>query len=144
MNPSKSELTKIKTVLEGLSTDLYPPLEALKLAKPVSCNQCFHFGFKGCTSIMEQMSITPAMAQLIATSTLATTATSIEQAAIKDGMVTILQDETKALNQVTTLEEVFTQVISNSLLGYLKTVSTRSFGLTEAQALLEVLMFQAS
>jgi type II secretory ATPase GspE/PulE/Tfp pilus assembly ATPase PilB-like protein len=57
------------------------------------------------------MSITPAMAQLIATSTLATTATSIEQAAIKDGMVTILQDGIiKALNQVTTLEEVFTQV----------------------------------
>lgn len=109
--PSKSELTQIKTVLEGLSTDLYPPLEALKLAKPVGCNQCFHFGFKGRTSIMEQMSITPAMAQLIATSTLATTATSIEQAAIKDGMVTILQDGIiKALNQVTTLEEVFTQV----------------------------------
>jgi type II secretory ATPase GspE/PulE/Tfp pilus assembly ATPase PilB-like protein len=60
---------------------------------------------------MEQLEITPKLEELIANGTAATTAVTIEQAAIKEGMITILQDGIlKVIENKTTLEEVLTQV----------------------------------
>lgn len=109
--PSREELTQIRTVVHGLPDGSYPTLDSLTLARPVGCDQCHHFGFLGRISIMEQLVITQAMSKMISTSSLATTADVIEQAAIKDGMVTLLQDGIlKVLNKATTLDEIYTQV----------------------------------
>ncbi len=107
---TKEELTEIKTALEGLPDGAYPPLDGLQLAKPVGCNACHHFGFQGRINILEQLEITQKMEALIAKGT-ATTSESIEQAARKDGMVTLLQDGVmKAMAGLTPLEEIYIQV----------------------------------
>jgi type II secretory ATPase GspE/PulE/Tfp pilus assembly ATPase PilB-like protein len=110
-SPSKSELLQIKTALQGLPEDSYPPLDKAKLAKPVGCEACHNFGYQGRFIIMEQLEITTKMEDLIAHGTAATTTDALQQAAIKDGMVTLLQDGVlKALQQETTLEEIYSQV----------------------------------
>jgi type II secretory ATPase GspE/PulE/Tfp pilus assembly ATPase PilB-like protein len=110
-NPTKEELLAIKTALHGLPETLYPPIDTIKLARPIGCPVCHHFGYTGRISILEQLEITPKMEELIANGTAATTATALEQAAIKDGMVTLLQDGVlKAVQNQTTLEEVLIQV----------------------------------
>jgi type II secretory ATPase GspE/PulE/Tfp pilus assembly ATPase PilB-like protein len=107
---SDSEFLQIKTALEALPQETYPNLENLQLSRPVGCDVCHHFGYKGRLNILEQLEITPAIEDLIAKGT-ATTADAIEQAAIKDGMTTILQDGIgKVLEGLTTLEEVYIQV----------------------------------
>jgi type II secretory ATPase GspE/PulE/Tfp pilus assembly ATPase PilB-like protein len=109
--PSKEEILTIKTALHGLPDSLHPPLESIKLGKPVGCHACHHFGYQGRISIMEQLEITPKLEELIANGTSATTAVAIEQAAVKEGMITILQDGMlKVMANQTTLEEVLAQV----------------------------------
>ncbi|HEX3082658.1 MAG TPA: GspE/PulE family protein, partial [Candidatus Saccharimonadia bacterium] len=105
--PTKDELLQIKATLADLSADLYPPLADLQLADPVGCNICHHFGYQGRINIIEQLEVTSKMETLIAKGTAATTE-AIEQAAIKDGMITILQDGIiKAMKGLVQLEEVF-------------------------------------
>jgi type II secretory ATPase GspE/PulE/Tfp pilus assembly ATPase PilB-like protein len=107
---TKAELLQIKAALEDLPESDYPSLEGLKLSKPVGCPACHHFGYNGRINIVEQLEITPKMEALIAKGT-ATTSIAIEQAAIKEGMVTILQDGViKAIQGITTLEEIYVQV----------------------------------
>jgi type II secretory ATPase GspE/PulE/Tfp pilus assembly ATPase PilB-like protein len=109
--PSRDELLKIKTALHGLPDSSHPPFENIQLAKPVGCPTCHHFGYEGRISILEQLEITPKIEELIANGTAATTAITIEQAAVKEGMVTLLQDGIlKAIEGKTTLEDVLTQV----------------------------------
>jgi type II secretory ATPase GspE/PulE/Tfp pilus assembly ATPase PilB-like protein len=96
---------------KGLPAGAHPALDNLKLGKPVGCDACHHFGYQGRISIMEQLEITSELEDLIAHGTAATTAAAIEQAAVQNGMVTILQDGiTKVIENRTTLEEVLTQV----------------------------------
>jgi type IV pilus assembly protein PilB len=107
---TKPEILQIKTALEGLPASSYPSLEDLQLARPVGCDACHHFGFRGRINILEQLEITKKMETLIAKGT-AITSESIEEAAKKDGMVTLLQDGViKALNGITTLEEIYSQL----------------------------------
>lgn len=109
--PTREQIAHIKSIVHGLPEGSYPPLEDLTLSKPVGCDRCHQYGYLGRISIMEQMVITAAMEKMIATSSLATTADVIEQAAVKDGMVTILQDGIlKVLAKATTLDEIYTQV----------------------------------
>lgn len=111
IEPTKEEMLKVRTILKGAPEGSYPSLETVKLAKAVGCPTCHHFGYKGRISILEQLEITDKMEEIIATGTAATTAVSLEQAAIKEGMITLLQDGViKALENKTTLEEVFSQV----------------------------------
>jgi type II secretory ATPase GspE/PulE/Tfp pilus assembly ATPase PilB-like protein len=109
-DPTPAELLEIKTALAGLPVSSHPALAGLKLARPVGCAKCHHFGFRGRINILEQLEITPKMEALIAKGT-AVTAEAIEQAARKEGMVTILQDGViKAMQGLTPLEEVYAQV----------------------------------
>ncbi|HVQ43533.1 MAG TPA: GspE/PulE family protein [Candidatus Saccharimonadia bacterium] len=110
IDPTKEELAQIKAAIDGLPEDSHPTLEGLKLYQAVGCKVCHHFGYQGRINILEQLEITPKMEELIAKGTAATTE-AIEQAAVKEGMITILQDGIiKALQGQTTLEEVFVQV----------------------------------
>jgi type II secretory ATPase GspE/PulE/Tfp pilus assembly ATPase PilB-like protein len=110
-SPSKEELLQIKTALQGLPEGSYPDLAKVKLAKPVGCNACHRFGYQGRFNILEQLEFTPRMQELVGHGTAATTSEAIQQAAVKEGMVTLLQDGVlQALRQRTTLEEVYSQV----------------------------------
>lgn len=109
--PTRPELLEIKTALSGLPEASQPHFDTLKLYKAVGCDKCHHFGFKGRISVLEQLVVTPAMEGLISRGNAATTSQAIEQAAIKDGMITLLQDGIgKVLAGQTTLEEVYTAV----------------------------------
>jgi type IV pilus assembly protein PilB len=110
VEPTSAEKLQIRTALEGLPEGSYPQLDTVKLYVPVGCSLCHHFGYRGRINIIEQLEVTPKMEALIAKGT-ATTAEAIEQAAIKEGMVTILQDGVlKALEGLTPLEEIYAQV----------------------------------
>jgi type II secretory ATPase GspE/PulE/Tfp pilus assembly ATPase PilB-like protein len=107
-SPSKEEILEIKTALSDLPQKLKPDYEALKLHRAVGCPECHNFGFHGRINIVEQLEMTPPMIDLISKGSTATTAQAIEQAAKKDGMITLIQDGVmKALAGVTTLEEVY-------------------------------------
>jgi type II secretory ATPase GspE/PulE/Tfp pilus assembly ATPase PilB-like protein len=109
--PVKEEVTIIKSALQGLPENIRPSLENLQLARPVGCSACHHFGYQGRINILEQLEITPKLERLIASGTTATTADSIEEAAVKEGMITILQDGIiKVLEHKTTLDEIYAQV----------------------------------
>jgi type II secretory ATPase GspE/PulE/Tfp pilus assembly ATPase PilB-like protein len=109
--PTKEELLQLKTAFHSLPEKRRPELDDIKLYKPVGCNVCHQFGYKGRLSIIEQLDMSPKMQELVAKGTAATTAQSMEQAAIREGMETLLQDGLrKALEGKTTLEEVYTAV----------------------------------
>ncbi len=109
--PSKEELLQIKTAFHDVAEGTAPNLENLKLYKAVGCDQCHHFGYKGRLSVMEQLDMTPKIEELISTGTKATTAQVIQRAAIREGMVTLLQDGImKVIEGRTTLEEVYSVV----------------------------------
>jgi len=109
--PNKDELLQIKTALHGLPKESQPDYDAIKLYKPVGCDKCHHFGYAGRVSIIEQLDMTPKMQALISAGTAATTTQAVEQAAIREGMVTLLQDGVlKAVAGKTTLEEIFVAV----------------------------------
>jgi type IV pilus assembly protein PilB len=110
-SPSKQEASTIRETLKGLPQGADQKLDNLEIYGPVGCDACHHFGYQGRISLMEQLEITPKIAELIASGTASTTAAIIEQAAIKEGMVTLLQDGlTKVTEGKTTLEEVLIQV----------------------------------
>lgn len=108
---SKEEILQIKTALHSMPESSHPPLENIQLAKPVGCTLCHHFGYQGRVNVLEQLDITPRIEQLIGEANASTTALTIEQAAIKEGMVTLLQDGVlKALETKVALDEVFAQI----------------------------------
>jgi type II secretory ATPase GspE/PulE/Tfp pilus assembly ATPase PilB-like protein len=109
--PTKEEILEIKTAFHSRPEKERPSVENLTLYKAVGCPVCHHFGYKGRLSVMEQLDMTPKMQDMVANSTAATTSLSLEQAAIGEGMETLLQDGMhKALAGITTLEEVYTAV----------------------------------
>ena len=108
---TKEQQLEIQTALQGLDPSLMPNLEHLKLSKPAGCAQCHHFGYLGRISLVEQLVMTTELENMITSATAATTTQAIEQAAIKGGMMTLLQDGVlKALDGKTTLEEVYAAV----------------------------------
>ncbi len=109
--PSKQELLEIKTAFSSAPEKDQPKPDAIKLYKAVGCDACHHFGFNGRLSVIEQLDMTPKLQELISNGTAATTTQAVEQAAIREGMVTLLQDGVrKALDGKTTLEEIYTAV----------------------------------
>lgn len=80
--------------------------ENLSFYKSVGCSECGQIGYKGRVGLYEAISMTPEIQKLILQE--GATDFDIEQAAIKNGMVTMLQDGIlKALAGETSLEEVF-------------------------------------
>ncbi len=109
--PGKQELLEIKTAFHGLPEKDQPDYDNAKLYKAVGCDACHHFGFSGRISVIEQLDMTVKMQELISQGTNATTTQAVEQAAIREGMQTLLQDGIrKALEGKTTLEEIYVNV----------------------------------
>ncbi len=111
VEPTKDEVAQIKSIVARMHDSSKPSIDNIKLGKPVGCSACHHFGFSGRLSIMEQLEITPKIENFIAKGTDGITSDAIEQEAINEGMVTLLQDGLlRVLDGSTTLEEVYAQV----------------------------------
>ena len=101
---TKEELTKFKNLLENL-----PPRvkeiefdEKTEISEPKGCNEC-HNGYSGRIAVMELLEITDEIEKLILKSP---AETELKDAALKSGMVTMVQDAViKILRGVTTIEE---------------------------------------
>ena len=107
-DPSESELATIRKVIETLPEGVdRPDLDGLKLYKPGSSAEN-PYGFKGQIAIREQFVMTGEIRRLLEVHDHVLSAQEIEEAAIKSGMRTMLQDA--ILHVVagrTTLDEVF-------------------------------------
>jgi type II secretory ATPase GspE/PulE/Tfp pilus assembly ATPase PilB-like protein len=99
-NPSPEETEEIKKILGNL----IPQDKQLLLYKGKGCEECGQTGYLGRIGIFEVMPITHQIGKLILERADAST---IQQEAVKEGMVTIEQDGfLKAISGSTTIEEV--------------------------------------
>lgn len=106
--PSEGELAKIKEVLATLPEGFeQPKLEGLQLYKPGSSDDN-PYGFTGQLAIREQFSMSDAITQVLEDPKVYASTQTIEEAAAKSGMLTMLQDGIlKVLRGETTLDEIY-------------------------------------
>jgi len=102
-----ADLAEVKEILKGISPEAGVKLpKELKFYQAVGCEQCGNIGYKGRLGIYEIIPNTPDVQKLIQKSDV--TIFEIEEQAIKNGMVLMLQDGIlKALNGETSVEEIF-------------------------------------
>jgi type II secretory ATPase GspE/PulE/Tfp pilus assembly ATPase PilB-like protein len=109
--PDKDVVLQLKTALHGLPSDQQPDYAKLTLGKPKGCDQCHGFGFRGRVGLFEQLVITDAMEELIGRGNVTTTTKALQQLAVSEGMVTLLQDGVlKAVAGEASLDEVYAAV----------------------------------
>jgi type II secretory ATPase GspE/PulE/Tfp pilus assembly ATPase PilB-like protein len=106
--PSEGEWAKINEVLATLPEGIEKPnLEGLQLYKPGSSPEN-PYGFQGQIAIREQFTMDRALRELLEKPSSYISAQTIEEAAIKSGMRTMLQDGMlKVLAGESTLEELY-------------------------------------
>ncbi|MFA6416693.1 MAG: GspE/PulE family protein [Patescibacteria group bacterium] len=103
---SSEDLEKVKNILSSINNPAVTIPEKLTFYKGTGCEKCGQIGYKGRIGLYEAITMTPGIQTIIQNERV--TDFEIEQEAIKNGMVTMLQDGVlKALNGETTLEEVF-------------------------------------
>lgn len=106
--PTEAELAKIKEVIDSLPEGIEKPaLDGLQLCKPGSSEEN-PYGYQGQVAIREQFTMSDDLAQLLSGTKVTVTTQSIEEAARKSGMLTMLQDGMlKVIDGQTTLEELY-------------------------------------
>ena len=106
MKVAEKELEKAKTILGAIKNPDIEIPENLTFYHSVGCEECNNIGYKGRLGIYEVITMTPNIQKLIQQE--GSTDYDIEQAAIANGMITMMQDGLlKALAGETSLEEVF-------------------------------------
>jgi type II secretory ATPase GspE/PulE/Tfp pilus assembly ATPase PilB-like protein len=103
---SDQELKKIKKDLQGISKQIKIPklIKGFKIPETVGCKDCNSTGFRGRIGIFEAFFIDNEMEKFILTNP---SIASLEEKAIKKGMVTMKQDGLiKVLEGITTIEEI--------------------------------------
>ncbi len=96
----------IRNSLSNLKTKV-PNEGALSLFKAKGCDKCNNMGYKGRLMLLEQMVLSDELEKMIAHGTSETTAQMIEAQAVKDGMVTLVQDGLqKVFDGLTDLSEI--------------------------------------
>ncbi|HEX4774003.1 MAG TPA: ATPase, T2SS/T4P/T4SS family [Candidatus Saccharimonadales bacterium] len=107
-SPSEGEWAKINEVLNTLPEGLERPnLEGLQLYKPGSSTDN-PFGYEGQLAIREQFTMSEALRATLENSHISVTTQTLEEAAIKSGMLTMLQDGMlKVIAGQTTLDELY-------------------------------------
>lgn len=107
-DPSEAEWHKINEVVDTLPDGFARPnLEGLKLYKPGSSDEN-PYGFTGQLAIREQFTMSEALTHLLENPKSNVTTLSIEEAARKSGMLTMLQDGMlKVIRGETTLDELY-------------------------------------
>jgi len=104
----KEEYTPLPQILEEIKKILgkyFPQTQTeIKLSRGKGCDQCVKSGYLGRIGIFETLPVTPKIASLVLENADSTT---IENEAIREGMITMKQDGyLKVLQGVTTVEEV--------------------------------------
>lgn len=107
-SPSESEWHKINEVLATLPAGFErPPLEGLQLYKPGS-SEANPYGYQGQLAVREQFTMSEALRALLEDPKSYVSAQTIEAAAAKSGMLTMLQDGMlKVIAGQTTLDELY-------------------------------------
>jgi type II secretory ATPase GspE/PulE/Tfp pilus assembly ATPase PilB-like protein len=106
--PDAKTIDIIRKTLTNLPQKLHPKPEGITLKRGKGCPECHGIGYLGRVGIVEQLQITEAIKKLMSTPD-KTTAQDIQAQAVKEGMITLLQDGMmKALQGLTTVEEVLT------------------------------------
>jgi type II secretory ATPase GspE/PulE/Tfp pilus assembly ATPase PilB-like protein len=111
--PSKEQLAFIAEAMESIPEARRPHLaKDFKLHHGKGCPICHGLGYRGRIAIVEMMPITPDIEQLM-TSIDKTTTRDLQEAAVRNGMVTLLEDGLhKTLEGITTIEEIMNLVIA--------------------------------
>lgn len=105
---SQEEVKTIQAALQNVPETLYKASDTIELVRGKGCDACTGFGFHGRISILEMLEMTPDMEKLVTSGVNYATANAISEQAIKDGMITLLQDGIlKVLDGQTTMEEVY-------------------------------------
>jgi type II secretory ATPase GspE/PulE/Tfp pilus assembly ATPase PilB-like protein len=106
--PSPAEIDRIKQILSTFPANTaLPDINGLQLYKPGASTDN-PFGYKGQLAIREQLTMTDSLRQLLETNETHLSAQTIEHEAVKDGMLTMLQDGVlKVLAGETTFDEIF-------------------------------------
>lgn len=100
--PDEEIASIIAQALQGLEEQP----EDLTLYKPVGCDQCHNIGYQGRLIVLEQFEVTEAISHEI-TSDNDTSVSRLQEMAVANGMVTMLQDGIqKALDGETSIEEI--------------------------------------
>lgn len=103
---SSNDLEKVKEQLALINNPKITIPEKLEFYRGQGCDKCGQIGYKGRLGLFETIAMTPEIQKLIQQE--GSTDFDIEQAAIKNGTITMLQDGIlKALQGETSLEEVF-------------------------------------
>jgi type II secretory ATPase GspE/PulE/Tfp pilus assembly ATPase PilB-like protein len=107
--PTKPQAAYIKQAIADLPEDRQPKLaKDYKIKHGSGCAACHGLGYKGRIAIIEMMLITPDLEKLM-TAITKVTAQELQDAAVKNGMVTLLEDGlAKALEGLTTIDEIMT------------------------------------
>lgn len=105
--PTPKQMEFIKKAAERITEERRPKIGPdLKLKQGKGCTECHGLGYKGRVAIIEMMKITPDIERLMMQID-TTTAQILEDAAVKNGMVTLIEDGlTKALSGITTIDEI--------------------------------------
>jgi len=104
VNPE--DLKRVKEALKAINNPAVKIPEQLTFYKGAGCDKCGQIGYKGRIGLYETIEMIPEIRKIIQEEKI--TDYEIEQIAIKNGMVTMLQDGIlKALAGETALEEVF-------------------------------------
>ncbi len=99
-------LSRVKSILNQINNPAVIIPKDLTFFTSTGCDKCNHIGYKGRVGLYETITVTPDIQKLIQSDNV--TDYEIEQAAIKNGTVTMVADGIlKALNGETSLDEVF-------------------------------------
>ncbi len=99
-------LSRVKSILNQINNPAINIPKELKFFTSTGCDKCGHIGYKGRVGLYETITITPDIQKLIQSDNI--TDYEIEQAAIKNGTVTMVADGIlKSLSGETSLDEVF-------------------------------------
>ncbi len=115
--PTKLQLAFITEALQSIPEKRRPKVDvgaksSLKLKHGSGCAACHGLGYLGRIAIIELMPITPDIEKLMVASS-KTTAQDIEALAVRNGMITLLEDGlTKALAGTTTIDEIMSLTVA--------------------------------
>lgn len=106
--PSEGEWAKINEVVDGLPEGIEKPnRDGLQLYKPGSSEEN-PFGYEGQLAIREQFTMSDELRKILENPNVSVTTQTLEEAATKSGMLTMLQDGMlKVIAGETTLEELY-------------------------------------
>ncbi len=107
-SPSNEEISTLKNIIDSLPPEIQRPnLDNLKLYKPGK-SENNPYGFSGQLVIREQITISHQVQQIITDNHKVVSTADIENAAIQNGMLTMLQDAAlKVIQGQTSIEEIY-------------------------------------